>query len=127
MFARKYRFGRAERALLIKGYFALYWSIERAHNVMQLHRAWAIRWFRWRNRESWLSKRSVERDAQDFMTWNLNEIVQNVVEFRRRFREPLNLHDQDAWASLAARLQRFQPELYEANRVAFESQEPGDR
>jgi hypothetical protein len=83
----------------ISSYFKLYWAVQRTENT---YRVFNLR----RDRLGRL-----DSDEEAFLSWNFHEIVQNIVEFRRRFRDELAIQDEDAWESFVTRLKDRHPRL----------------
>jgi len=110
-------------ASLIRAYFQLYWCVERVDNLAQIHAKPDSpkrvqkkisrderKPFSRRKSEPW--RWQWETQKSEFLTWNLDEIVGNIIRFRHGFAEMLNIDDDDAWASFVHRLQTQQYLLF---------------
>jgi hypothetical protein len=83
----------------ISAMFALYWAVQRVANLRLVH--------------SSTSNSAADLQTREFLTWNLDEIVSNIVEFRHKYREELQIRDDDAWQSFIAYVKESLPERYD--------------
>jgi hypothetical protein len=117
------RRGTLNDAAMIRAYFHLYWCVERVDNVAQVHARPdspkkvrrkisldARRIPSRRHRESW--RWQWESEKSKFLTWNLDEIVGDLIRFRHEFGDTLDIDDGDAWASFVGRLETQQHLLF---------------
>ncbi|MHC5796133.1 hypothetical protein ACVXZ4_08250 [Lacisediminihabitans sp. FW035] len=88
-----------ERA--ISSLFKLYWAVQRTENTYRVMNFRPDATGRFENNE------------EAFLSWNFREIVQNIVEFRRRYRRRLQIQDDDAWKSFSSNLRLHHPRLFE--------------
>ncbi len=113
----------SHRATLIRAYFQLYWCVERVDNVAQVHAKPdsprkvdrkisrdARKPLSSRHREPW--RWQWETKKSGFLTWNLDEIVGNVIQFRNAYGESLGIDDGGAWKSFVLRLHTRQYLLF---------------
>jgi len=109
------------RLASIEAYFALIWALQRARNVFRTYR---IRWIPLEPTKGRLSEltRPGRKDAKLALTWNLDEIAENVVRFRDLFGREWAVEDADAWADIGTYVvaSRFR----NGNRGAGASQMP---
>ncbi|MGD8166660.1 hypothetical protein ACEXOS_005515 [Herbiconiux sp. P16] len=82
----------------IAALFALYWAVQRVANLRLVHAS--------------TSNSAADLQTREFLTWNLDEIVSNIIEFRRQYREKLHIRDKDAWRSFIGYVQESLPERY---------------
>lgn len=87
------------RLVSIEAYFALIWALQRARNVFRTYR---IKWIPLGPTKSRLSEmtRPGRKDAKLALTWNLDEIAENVVRFHDVFGREWAVEDGDAWADI---------------------------
>ena len=107
---------------LMRALFVLYWGVERADNASNIYKksarrkAVARRLRATSRRKNLTRSESVDLEWQkrksEFLTWNLEEIVGNILEFRMKYRDSLDLVDGDAWQSFVSRLQANQYLLF---------------
>ena len=93
--------GSVGRERAISSYFKLYWAVQRAENTYRVLNLRAD------------STGRFENDEEAFLSWNFREIVQNIVEFRRRYGSRLRVQDDDAWKSFATNLRIHHPRLFD--------------
>ena len=88
---------QADKVQSISALFRLYWAVQRFANVQRVYMP--------------RPDRRHEKRIEEFLTWNLTEIVLNIGMYRLRFGEELTVEDDDAWQDLVGYLSRSQPEL----------------
>ena len=98
LYSKKHR-RHVDELEAIDAYFRLIWAIQRARNVFRVHG------FHWTSldgpeRKNWAQqKRKVEIESA--LSWNLQEIADNVVEFHLKYCKKWNVEDHDAWDEMS--------------------------
>lgn len=84
----------------IDAYFRLIWAVQRARNVF---RTYKLCWKSLSGPVSRLDRIQLgrrQRESDLALTWNLNEVAQNLVIFHDLYQEAWNVSDGDAWADV---------------------------
>lgn len=84
----------------IEAYFRLMWSLQRARNI---YRAQGIYWKALSGPSGWFQRLLFfwrQRESRLALTWNVNEIAENIVIFHDRFSDKWDVEDDDAWEEI---------------------------
>lgn len=84
----------------IDAYFRLIWALQRARNIFRTHGAYSKALSGPTNRVKRLWFRNTRLETEATLTWNLDEIAENVVRFHDRYTAPWRVQDHDAWAEV---------------------------
>jgi hypothetical protein len=80
----------------ISSYYKLHWAVQRTENAYRVFK---------------LKPEKLDRDIEDFLSWNFREIVQNIVKFRQTYRDELEIADEQAWQTFVERVKYNYPKL----------------
>ena len=85
----------------IEAYFRLIWALQRARNVFRIHEMYWQSLTGPATRSERLRHGRRHKEATLALTWNLNEIAENVVRFHDAYGDDWQISDRDAWKDVA--------------------------